>query len=116
MSGLEPFAALASTVNAAYLYGMGSRLVNVRLDEARLRKARKLRESGVVLSNLVREAIDERYAGLVTPDQPVDVKALLDRIFRAYPDPPDLAPPDYDIRDRRAASAAVRRKLQRRGR
>ena len=37
---------------------MTSRLVNVRLDEERLRKAQTLRESGVALSDLVREAID----------------------------------------------------------
>jgi hypothetical protein len=37
---------------------MSSRLVNVRLDEQRIRKTRKLRAGGIALSELVREAID----------------------------------------------------------
>jgi hypothetical protein len=36
-------------------------LVNVRLDEERLRKVQTLRKSGVAISDLVREAIDERF-------------------------------------------------------
>lgn len=40
---------------------MKKRLVNVRLDEEHLRKARMLRQSGVILSDLVREAIDTRF-------------------------------------------------------
>ena len=36
-------------------------MVNVRLDETHVRKARKLRERGVILSELVRQAIDERF-------------------------------------------------------
>lgn len=36
---------------------MGSRLLNVRLDEERVRKAQTLRERGVALSDVVREAL-----------------------------------------------------------
>ena len=34
---------IATAVKTAYIYKMGSRLANVRLDEQRIRKARKLR-------------------------------------------------------------------------
>jgi hypothetical protein len=37
-------------VKTRYLYRMGSRLVKVRLDEERVRKAQTLREHGVPLS------------------------------------------------------------------
>jgi hypothetical protein len=94
---------------------MGSRLVNVRLDADRLRKARTLRERGVTLSDVVREAIDERYDGLQEPESQLDVRAIVRRLFEQYPDPPDLPPRDYDVHDRRAARAAILRK-RRRGR
>ena len=92
---------------------MGSRLVNVRLDEARVRKARALRERGVVLSEVVREAIDERFAALRRSAAAPDVRAIVRGIFERHPDPPGLAPRDYDVHDRRAARAAIRRRLRR---
>lgn len=95
---------------------MGSRLINVRLDERRVRKARKLRESGVRLSDLVREAIDERFAGLLASDEPPDVRALLRHLFEEHPDPPDLPARAYDVHDRRAARAAIVRKVHRKQR
>ena len=49
---------------------MSSRLVNVRLDAERLRKARKLRERGVRLSDVVREAIDKRFLQLGPEGKP----------------------------------------------
>jgi hypothetical protein len=92
---------------------MSSRLVNVRLDEERVRKAQALRERGVALSDVVREAIDERFAAIGRSDSPPDVRAIVREIFDRYPDPPGLAPRDYDIHDRRAARAAILRKLRR---
>jgi hypothetical protein len=92
---------------------MASRLVNVRLDEARVRKARTLRESGVVLSDLVREAIDERFDELSGAGTERDVKAVMERIFEQYPDPPGLPPRGYDVHDRGAARRAIVRKLRR---
>jgi uncharacterized glyoxalase superfamily metalloenzyme YdcJ len=92
---------------------MKSRIINVRLDEERLRKVRALRQRGVVLSDLVREAIDQRFEEAAEARKPRDINAILDRIFEAYPDPPDLPPPEYDVHDRRAAAAAIRRKLHR---
>jgi hypothetical protein len=89
-----------------------SRLVNVRLDADRLRKARKLRERGVALSDVVRDAIDARFEQLESTP-PDDVAAVVRRIFDEFPDPPDLPPRDYDVHDRTAARQAIRRALTR---
>jgi hypothetical protein len=91
---------------------MGSRLVNVRLDEERVRKAQTLREHGVALSDVVRAAIDERFAALRRSGSRTDVRTIVGGIFEQYPDPPGLAPRDYDVHDRRAARAAILRKLR----
>jgi hypothetical protein len=95
---------------------MTSRLVNVRLDTGRLRKARKLREQGVAFSDLVREAIDRRFEELTKPDKPLDVKAIMTRIFERYPDPSNLPPRTYDVQDRKDAREAILQKLRRRRR
>ena len=91
---------------------MSSRLVNVRLDADRLRKAQTLRERGVALSDVLREAIDERFAALRRSESEPDVRAIMTRIFEQYPDPPDLPPRDYDVYDRRVARSAILRKLR----
>ena len=92
---------------------MKSRLVNVRLDTDRIRKVRTLRERGLGLSDVVREAIDERYAALHRSTAPLDARALLRDIFEQHPDPPDLPERDDDLHDRRAAGAAIMRRLRR---
>ena len=91
---------------------MTSRLVNVRLDADRLRKAQTLRARGMALSDVVREAIDERFAALRRTESRLDVRAIIRRIFEQYPDPPGLPSRDYDFYDRRAARAAILRKLR----
>jgi hypothetical protein len=91
---------------------MSSRLVNVRLDTERLRKAQTLRKRGIALSDVVREAIDERFAELRQHESQPDVRTIIRRIFEQYPDPPDLPPRDYDVRDRRAARRAILRKIR----
>jgi hypothetical protein len=90
---------------------MTSRLINVRLDSERFRKAQRLRERGIRLSDLVREAIDERFLRLRSEPQP-DIKSLIRGIFERYPDPPDLPPRGYDVHDPRAARQAILRKLR----
>lgn len=60
---------------------MGSRLVNVRLDEDRLRKARILREQGLALSDVIREAIDEQFNHLNRSRKARDVSTIIQRIF-----------------------------------
>lgn len=91
---------------------MNSRLVNVRLDEQRIRKARKLRAEGIPLSNLVRDAIDQQYERLIESSKPRDVEAVMRRIYEQCPDPPDSPLRDYDVHDRAEAREAIRRKLR----
>lgn len=92
---------------------MASRLVNVRLDEDRIRKVQELRERGVGLSDVVREAIDERHAALRSSGPP-DVRSIVREAFEQHPDPPGLPKREYDVHDRRAAGAAILRRLRRR--
>ena len=107
---------VAERVKMWDLYGMSTRLVNVRLDEERTRKARALRASGIAISDLLREAIDRRYEQVVRSPEGLDVPAIMRRIFEQHPDPPDLVPRGYDVHDRAAARQAVRRRLQRKAR
>ena len=94
---------------------MKPRLVNVRLDAARLRKAQVLRRRGIALSDVVREAIDARYGQLQAAPRS-DVKATVSRIFDEHPDPADLPERDYDVHDRHAARRAIVRTMTRRKR
>ena len=94
---------------------MKPRLVNVRLDAARLRKAQALRRRGIALSDVVREAIDARYGQLQSTPRS-DVKAIVNRIFDEHPDPGDLPERDYDVHDRQAARRAIVRTMTRRKR
>jgi methionine aminopeptidase len=95
---------------------MSSRLVNVRLDEERLRKVRMLREQGLALSDVIREAIDERFEQLNRSRKVRDIRKIIQRIFERHPDPAGLPPRAYDIHDRKATRAAILAKLGRRGR
>ncbi len=92
---------------------MGTRLVNVRLDEERIRKVRALRAGGITISDLLREAIDRRYERVVRSPQGLDVPAIMRRIFEENPDAPDLPLRGYGVHDRAAARRAVlRRRLR----
>jgi hypothetical protein len=66
----------------------------------------------MALSQVVREAIDERFAALRKSESPSDIRTIVRRIFEQYPDPPGLPPRDYDVYDRRAARVAILRKLR----
>lgn len=91
-----------------------ARLLNVRLDEARWRKVRKLRERGVLMSEVVRKAVDEQYAAAYESPTEESAAAILDAIFGRWPDPPDLPARTYDVHDRRAARAAIVARARRR--
>jgi hypothetical protein len=95
---------------------MPSRLINVRLDDARVRKARALRARGIVLSDLVREAIDACFEEVSKARERRDVSAIVARVFDDYPDPPDLPPRTYRVRDRMAARDAILKRLRRKRR
>jgi hypothetical protein len=88
----------------------------VRLDPDRQRKVRALRERGVALSDLVREAIDRRFEQLAGATRPIDVRRRLDEILAAHPDPVNQAPHEYDPHDRKQVRAAVAQRLRRRRR
>ena len=91
---------------------MNRRLVNVRLDGQRIRKARELRANGIPLSTLIRDAIDQQYERLVRSSRPRDTEAIMKGIYKQYPDPPGFPPRDYDVHDRVAARTAILRKLR----
>lgn len=106
----------AYAVNTWYLHTHGSRLVNVRLDEDRLRKARILREQGLALSDVIREAIDERFEKLNPSTKASDIRKVVQRVFERYPDPASVPQRVYDVHDRKAAGAAIIEKLRCRAR
>jgi hypothetical protein len=93
---------------------MGTRLVNVRLDEVRVNKARRLRQRGVVLSELVREAIDARFEAEMAAPAVQSGRAIVARLFEEVPDPPDQPRRAYDVHDAREARAAVVGAIRRR--
>ena len=47
------------------------------------------------------------------PFQGRDLTTVVQQIFAQYPDPPDLAPREYDVHDRHAARRAIAGKLRR---
>jgi hypothetical protein len=107
--------ASCTDVKTWYLYSMSSRLVNVRLDEERVRKAKALREKGISLSDVIRTAIDERYERALSTRGPRDVRAILERLDAEYPiTAKDLPSLKYDVHDRRQVAAVIRRGLDRR--
>ena len=92
------------------------RLINVRLDEERLRKAQQLREKGIVLSDVVREAIDARYDAMRKPADARDTDALLARVHERHPAPKGTRARGYSVHDAREARAAIRKRLKRKAR
>jgi len=101
-------------VKTGYIYRMKS-LINVRLDAERLRKVARLREKGIPLSDVVREAIDARYGEITARDDGSTAGDILAGILTRYPDPPGL-PRSYDVHDATAARRAIRTRTRRRNR
>ena len=91
------------------------KLLNVRLGEDDARKVARLREAGVQISRLVREAIraehDRRLGRREAPRHPAEIMA---EIYAAYPDPPGLPARRVDLRDRKAVRRAVLAWMRRR--
>ena len=92
------------------------KLLNVRLGDEDARRVAYLRQAGIQLSRLVREAIraeyDRRVGHRGTHRRPAQVMA---EIYAACPDPPDLPARTIDLRDRKAARAAVLATMRRSG-
>ena len=95
---------------------MASRLLNVRLDEDRQRKARRLRQAGLVLSDVVREAIDARFEAVQRPMTGREAAARMTHVLGEYPDPEGLSSRRDDVHDARASRRAIQRILKRRSR
>lgn len=93
---------------------MSSRLVNVRLDQEHLRKAKVLRQNGIALSDLVRTAIDEKYDQALVSRPAHDVPAILARLDLEYPISAGTLPErKYSVHDRQQAARAIRKGLAR---
>lgn len=88
------------------------KLLNVRLDAQDARKAEELRRAGVLISRLVRDAIRAEHGKRYGPARRRSAASVMAEIYAACPDPPGLAPRDYDVAGRRAARRAVQRRLR----
>jgi hypothetical protein len=90
-------------------------LFNVRLDDDDARRAKELREAGVPIARIVRNAIraehEYRVTGRVRRQTP---RKIMARIYAEHPDPPGTPKPRVDLRDRRAVRKAIVRRLRRR--
>jgi hypothetical protein len=83
-------------------------LINVRLDDEHLRRVQALRARGIVISDLVRDAIDARYDALAATDEQPAAAAIVAALFEQHPDQPGREARNYDVHDRRAAREAIR--------
>jgi hypothetical protein len=66
----------------------------------RLDKARSLRAHGIILSDLVREAIDREYEEVMKSSKHRSVRAITQEIYEQYPDRDHVVPRKYDVHDR----------------
>ena len=85
------------------------KLINVRLGPEETAMAAELREEGVEMSSLVRDAIRSEYGKRLRPQ---DVDALLAEIYARHPEPEGGAPPTIDILDRRAVREYIARRVR----
>ena len=89
-------------------------LWNVKLKPDDVRMAQALRKEGIVISDIVRDAIRTTYGKRI--DQRTSRQRPSDRmaeIYATHPDPTDLPPRDYDVHDARAARQAIVTKVRR---
>jgi hypothetical protein len=92
------------------------RLLNVRLSGEDSMMVQALREQGVAISQLVRDAIRSEYNHRKQRAKPRDPREILDSIYAAYPEPPDLPPRGFDVHDRFAFRKAMAHHVGRRKR
>jgi hypothetical protein len=88
------------------------RLLNVRLGPEDAAMVAELREEGVEMSSLIRDAIRTEYGRRRRKLRPEDVDALLGEIYARYPEPEGAAPPTVDILDRRAVREYIARRVR----
>jgi post-segregation antitoxin (ccd killing protein) len=89
------------------------KLLNVRLNADDARLAAQLRDAGIEISRVVREAIRAEHGRRAGRQRP-RASELMAAIYAAHPDPPGLRPRRHDARDRRGARRVIVRKLRRR--
>ena len=90
------------------------KLLNVRLGPEDARMAATLRQHGVQVSRVVRQAIRAEYARrLAGRAQGRRASDIVVDIYAAHPDPADLPPREYDVHDRQGARRAIRKRLGR---
>ena len=90
-------------------------LFNVRLDVEDQRKARALRNDGVRLSSLVREAIREEYRLRSRLRRAVQKPSTLVReVLASLPDPTRPAARGFELTDRDAVRSHIHEKIRRR--
>ena len=89
------------------------KLINVRLEADDVAKVRALKESGVELSAIVRHAVRSEYSRRLASRSRADVAQTLREIYATHPAEP-IARRTFDVHDRHAFAAAMRRHLKRR--
>ena len=89
------------------------KLLNVRLAPEDARMAARLRQVGIPISRVVREAIRTAHARHATirasRKRPSEIMAS---IYREHPDPPDLPREPRDLRSRASVRRVIRRRLR----
>jgi len=100
-------------VKTACLYACVVPLLNVRLSPDDARRAAELREDGIQISDVVREAIRAEYLRR-RPGKPGKRRPslLVKEILAALPDPADMPIPAVDRTDRHAVRRHVAAKLR----
>lgn len=89
-----------------------SRLVNVRLGPEDAALVAALRQDGVELSALVRDAIRQEYGRRRRKLRAAEVDALLAAIYARHPDPKPAPEAGPDVHDRRGFAEAVGRRVR----
>jgi len=89
-------------------------LLNVRLDTEDKRLADDLREQGIPISRVVREAIRAEHAKRVgSRARSTKPSALVARLFEEFPDDEDASPtPTPPLDDRSAVQRAIQKRLR----
>jgi post-segregation antitoxin (ccd killing protein) len=91
------------------------KLLNVRLGPEDAQKAARLREAGIPISRVVREAIraaHDRHAAARAARRPAS--EIMADIYREYPDRPSQPRKKRDLSDRVAVRRLIRQRLRRR--
>ena len=93
------------------------KLLNVRLGPDDARMAARLREAGIPISRVVRDAIRSAHARhTATRDSRGRPSEIIRRIYREHPDPPEAPRGRRDLLDRKSVRRAARQRLRRRRR